>query len=408
MTLVPPDSGDPELSVVMVTYGAWSLTKRAVAALVANTERPFELIVVDNCSEDETKARLSELRDVRVILNEQNRGFGPATNQGAEHARADHLLLLNTDAFVHRGWLEPLLEALQQPGVGAVVPRYLHTDGSLQDAGTLLAQDGTVLVYGDGDDPDRLCYRFRRVVDFGAAACMLVRRSAFEELGGFDDRYAPAYYEDADLGLRLAQIGLTVVYEPRSVVTHERYGSGGSDGAVALSERHRHLFVERWSSELVGRPWTFQGTSEQAVISARDAPATPRVLICTRSVDPGAEEVAQALLDDWPRARVTWATSPPADGFDPDPRLEIGVEVVDQTDPSWLTSRLFHYDLAVLGERSDVPLLEALARTQPQAHRVSLTELVGPPENLHVRLKNVLVEAGIAPSWPRPLNKPLG
>ena len=182
MTLVSPNGVEPELSVVMVTYGAWSLTEQAVAALAANTQRPLELIVVDNHSDDETRARLSELENAQVIFNDENRGFGPATNQGAERARGTYLLLLNTDVFVHSGWLEPLLETLRTDATGAVVPRFLHPDGSLQDAGTLLAQDGTVHVYGDGDDPNRLCYRFGRIVDLWTAACMLIRLTTFAAL----------------------------------------------------------------------------------------------------------------------------------------------------------------------------------------------------------------------------------
>ena len=161
-------SREPVVSIVMVTHGSWALTARAIAALDANTDVPFELIVVDNDSKDKTRRHLSQLPGVRVILNDRNRGFGPATNQGAAEARADRLLLLNTDAFVHPGWLPPLLETLDWPGVGAVVGRQLYPDGSLQEAGALLAKDGSVFVYGDGDpDPGRACYGFRRLVDFG-------------------------------------------------------------------------------------------------------------------------------------------------------------------------------------------------------------------------------------------------
>jgi O-antigen biosynthesis protein len=150
------------------------------------------VIVVDNACKDQTRAQLTRLPNVRVILNDENRGFGPATNQGAEQARGDYLPLLNTDAFVHQEWLEPLLEALAQPSVGAAVPRYLHADGSLQEAVVLLAQDGHMNFYGDGDDPDKSCYRFRRRIDFGSAACMLTRRATFAALQGFDNLFAPA------------------------------------------------------------------------------------------------------------------------------------------------------------------------------------------------------------------------
>lgn len=399
MSLTLPECDDPELSVVMVTHGAWPLTERAVAALVEHTQRPLELIVIDNDSDDQTRAQLAALTGARVTLNEANRGFGVAVNQGAEQARGEHLLLLNTDAFVHPGWLEPLLETLAQPAVGAAVPRYLHEDGTLQEAGVLLARDGTVLVYGDGDDPQVPCYRFRRTVDYGSAVCMLMRTDAFAALGGFDHRYAPAYYEDADFCIRLAEQGLNVVYDPRSTVTHVRYGSGGRDQAFALSERNRTLFAERWCSELVARPPTFVNATEQAVIASRDALARPRVLICARPDEPGAEPLIGALLACWPRARLTWATNlRSVEGFDPDPWLNLGVEMLDHGDPAWLNSRLFHYDVVVCGASVERSFLDAIDHSQPQAPRLALGELDSPPDALRERLTRSLARAGIAPA----------
>ena len=382
---------DPELSVVIVCHGAWALTERALAALAENTDYRFELIFVDNASRDETRARLVERGGAQVILNDHNRGFGPAVNQGAAHARGRYLLLLNTDAFVQPGWLEPMLDAITLDGIGAVVPRLLHPDGSLQDAGTLLARDGTVLVYGDSDDPNRPCYRFRRTLDLGSAACMLIRRDVFEALGGFDELFVPAYYEDADLCMRLAQHGLRVVYEPRSTVTHFRYGSGGDEIAIALSDRNRHLFAQRWAAQLNGRPSTFVGASEQAVVFARDAPATPRFLICATGSDAASRRLADVLLDTWPCARLTLANGgrPADDSGQHNPWLEL----VDDEDPGWLADRLFHYDLVLLDGEPDRRLLDSLASTQPQAGRARVSDLHGAATQ---RLLEQLAGAGIA------------
>jgi GT2 family glycosyltransferase len=397
MTLTLPAVENPELSVVMVTHGAWPLIERAVAALIEHTRRPFELIVVDNASDPDTRTQLQRLENARLLGNEQNRGFGPASNQGAEQARGEHLVLLNSDAFVSAGWLDPLFDPLADPAVGATVPCVLHPDGSLQEAGALLARDGTAMLYGDGDDPDLGCYRFTRTVDYGSGVCMATRRSTFTDLGGFDDAYAPAYYEDTDYCMRLAARGMTVTYQPRARITHVRYGSGGADAAAELSDRNRKLFATRWAGQLEGRPPKFTDATVQSVIAARDAWARPRFLICS-AADRGllAEPLVEALSSGWPRGRLTWwVDRSPGDGFDPDAWLDRGVEVLQASDPPWLGERLFHYDVVFLDPQVQDARRAELGRTQSQAAIVMLED----PEAVVTGLERRLARAGIAPPF---------
>jgi GT2 family glycosyltransferase len=377
----------PSVSVVIVTRGAWALTRRALTALAENTEQPFELIVVDNGSADETRERLSEMPTVSLIANDTNQGFGPAANQGADQAHGDYLVFLNPDAFVHEGWLEPLLTTFGTAEVGAVIPRYLYPDGSLQEAGALLARDGTVMLYGNGGDPGEPWFCFPRSVDYGSAVCMVVPQSTFAELGGFDDRYAPAYYEDVDLCLRLAERGLRVVYQPGSSVTHARHGSGDADAAATLCERNRKVFLGRWGPRLVGRPATFMNATELAAIAARDVLATPRVLVA------GAlDQMLRQLLEDRPRARITWIAP---ETTEPEPWLAQGVEVITGDDVQWMDTRLYHYDLVVRADATASRVLKALARTQPQAPSLSVSGA-----GKIAAVSRALLDAGISPEVP--------
>src|SRR5439155_17713081 len=120
-------AGRVTVSVVMVLYGGGKLARRSLQALAENTEAPYELVLVDNASPDEALGEIGDLaKDAKVIHNETNLGFGGASNQGAERAGAETLCFLNSDALVEPGWLEPLLETLAEPGVGAVVPMLLN------------------------------------------------------------------------------------------------------------------------------------------------------------------------------------------------------------------------------------------------------------------------------------------
>jgi O-antigen biosynthesis protein len=346
----------PMVSVIIVTHGAWHWTEQALAEVSAHTDVPYELIVVDNASQDGTPERVREqFGAVRVIRNSVNLGFGPANNQAVELARSPIIALLNSDALVLPGWFRPLADVIERDHtVGAVVPRFLHPDGRLQEAGALLASDGTVFSLGDGDDPEALDYRFPRTVDFGAAACMVIRRDSFRAVGGFDPRYAPAYYEDVDLCLRLADRGLRTAYEPRSTVVHARFGSGGSERAQALSERNRSRFVARWGAQLGSRPPTLAPPHSARRIAARDALVEGRVLVVSTEIsrrDDALGHVLDSLSARVPMLRVTLAV--PKAGRAADDLLARGVEIAEVSGAglaAFSAERALHYDLVLATE----------------------------------------------------------
>ena len=169
--LCVPAPRRPDVSVVIVTHNAGEVLGQALGALLENTEPCYELIVVDNGSDDDTPSVLEQIENATIILNARNYGFGVGNNQAAARARGSYLAFLNQDAFVHAGWLPPLVERIESDErVGAVGPMLLNLDGSLQCAGALLSRSGSVACYGEGDRPDRPEYGFTRVVDFLAGA----------------------------------------------------------------------------------------------------------------------------------------------------------------------------------------------------------------------------------------------
>jgi O-antigen biosynthesis protein len=389
-------SGEPAVSIVLVTSGGWRWTEIGLQSLAKHTTGSYEVIVVDNASPDATVRRLHARDDIEVVCNDSNRGLGPACNQGAAVARGRYLVFLNTNTAVHPGWLEPLVSVLDSdPTIGAVGPRLVYPDGRLQEAGMLIAQDGTVLQYGDGESADNMQFRFRRTVDCCSGACLAVRREAFNAIGGFDPVWVPAYYEGIDLCLRLRDAGLAVIFEPAATVTHIRSGARMFDGPTQLFLEHRRQFVARWSHRLPGRPPSLDSPSPTAILAARDASARGRVLICDDRLDPAAvsrsSAIVASVLTALPDARVTWRTDAVAAGrLDPGPWLRRGVELVDDPTPDWLASRRFGLDVIFSGAVADPRFSRALDETQPQAHRVQVDTV-----NL-VGLQDSLADAGLA------------
>ncbi|HEU5001819.1 MAG TPA: glycosyltransferase family 2 protein [Actinomycetota bacterium] len=384
----------PLVSVVMVTYGGKQWIRPAIEALAANTEAPYELIIVDNASDDETVSLLREVSQespaVTVLFNQANVGFGPGANQGVLHARAPYVCILNSDAFVGPGWLPPLIEALElDPSAGAAVPRLLHLDGHLQEAGGVVGRDGSTRAVGDGDDPEALPYRFRRYVDYGSAACLVMRRSVFNEVGGFDPAYPMGYCEDVDLCFALHERGLRTVYEPRSSVRHVRWGSSSRIEAERRVFANQPILLARWQERLAGRPSFAEPPFEPYdVLQARDAEATDRIVVVSDSAwgwpsppSGRTRELARAIVQAWPGCRVTFLVgSGHAGSAQVGALLRAGVEVAAETDwDTWFEGRRYHYSMALVSgpaafERFD-PLIAA---SQPQATRVYDTTGVSP------------------------------
>lgn len=358
----------PDVSVVVVVHNAWEWTRRALTALGCHTPPGYELILVDNASCDQTPQGLAAVEGATLIRNAHNRGFGPAANQGAALARGRYLVFLNSDALVHPGWLQALLEVVEdEADVAAVGARLLNLDGTLQEAGCIVWRGGEVTNFGDGDDAERPEYTFRRDVDYVSAACLLVRRSAFCEVGGFDPSYAPAYLEDVDLCFALADRGWRIVYQPQAKVTHVRWASGNRQTTRSLVARNRPRFVRRWQTALASRPVYPGCHTRRLLLAARDAACVERLLVVARGAAAGVgRELAWGLHRRVSRARVTVVGG----GHDCAAEAALrsaGVEVVGVGDlAGWLQERRGHYTAAFVAEASE-DLVPALTSYQPHA-----------------------------------------
>jgi GT2 family glycosyltransferase len=248
------------VTVVIPTFNKVELTEACLHALVEHTpDDLYEVVIVDNASSDGTRHLLQQLGgDVQVVLNGMNEGFGPACNKGASFARGEFICFLNNDTVVQASWLEALIAAMDQDSrLAAVQPLLLYPDGRVNSAGDLVFRN-QAWNYGKGEDASDPKFAVRRAPDYASGACLLVRKAMFLEVGGFDDAYAPAYYEDTDLSFALRAKGWKVLYEPMSRVVHVEGGTSesalSSDFKAQQMEKNRQYFWNKWWHELQTRP----------------------------------------------------------------------------------------------------------------------------------------------------------
>ena len=260
---------EPAVSVILVLHNKAALSALAIDSLIRHLDAPHELIVVDNASSDETAALLGAIEGLRVLRFEQNLGFGPACNLAAQQARGEFLLFFNNDALLQPGALGAALAVFdEEPAVGAVGGKIVLSDGSLQELGAFVWEDGVTAGYGRGEDPQSPGYSRRLAADYASGVFLLTPRALFDSVGGFDARYAPAYYEDVDYCVELWTRGYAVLVEAMAVVRH--YESATSlEAAVPLSAVNRIKFCDKWATWLAGRSACSHETMADRVAQAQ-------------------------------------------------------------------------------------------------------------------------------------------
>ncbi|MDG3088645.1 glycosyltransferase [Vibrio hannami] len=255
LPIVAPKHDRVQVSIIIPVYNQWEYTARCVESVVNSVKGvSYEIILADDCSDDETRNAAKLLENVNIIRAESNQGFLLNCNNAAKQARGDYIVFLNNDTYVHEGWLEALVDVAEKDtSVGLVGSKLVYEDGTLQEAGGIVWRDASAWNYGNGDNPGKPEYNYLKSVDYVSGASILVRRSCWEELEGFDTRYVPAYYEDTDFAFALADKGYKVIYQPKSVVTHfegKSHGTSTTSGLKAYQKVNQKKFRSKWQHKL--------------------------------------------------------------------------------------------------------------------------------------------------------------
>lgn len=247
--------GHPMVSIVIPVYNQIHYTYACLVSILEHTKDVvYEVIIADDVSSDATRELEKFTENVVICRNETNQGFLKNCNQAARAARGKYIMFLNNDTQVTEGWLSSLVNLIESdPSIGMTGSKLVYPDGRLQEAGGILWSDGSGWNYGRLDDPEKPEYNYVKDVDYISGAAILLSNELWKQIGGFDERFAPAYCEDSDLAFEVRKAGYRVVYQPLSKVIHFEGISNGTDvngsGLKRYQVENSLKLREKWAEE---------------------------------------------------------------------------------------------------------------------------------------------------------------
>ncbi|MCX6976168.1 MAG: glycosyltransferase family 2 protein, partial [Verrucomicrobia bacterium] len=337
-----PDCIAPLVSVVIPTFNHSQDVIRCLESITSSGDLSlYEVILVDDGSDIVDADRFRSISGIRLLVQSENSGFAAACEAGVAASSSEFIYLLNNDTEVVSGWLDGLVEEFdREPTAGVVGSMIINSDHRLQEAGVVIFSDGSGMPYGSGDSPLDWQYRSRREVDYCSGCSLLVRRSLWDEIGGFDDRFAPAYFEDVDLCFSARSHGQTVFYTPRSVLFHSEGSSSGTDGTGTkrFQFRNKERFFEKWRSALNSQPTQCHdnyGQRSAELFRDRDRRVCNHILIIDHKVptpdqDSGSLRMARMMEELVGKDRILHFLTPSGRRLWPytDVFEAIGIEVI--------------------------------------------------------------------------------
>ena len=246
-----PWSINPKVSIIIPVYNEFHYTYCCLKSILKNSgDVSYEVIIANDCSTDLTKDIKKIIDNINVVTTKQNVRFLLNCNNAAKHAKGKYILFLNNDTQVQDNWLSPLIELIESDDkIGMVGSKLIYPDGMLQEAGGILWKDGSAWNYGNRKNPSDPEYNYVKEADYISGAAIMIKKKLWNKIGGFDQDFAPAYYEDTDLAFEVRKHGYKVMYQPLSMVVHFEGVSNGTDienGQKQYQQVNCQKFYDKW------------------------------------------------------------------------------------------------------------------------------------------------------------------
>lgn len=232
----------PSVAVIVLSWNGERFLNACLEAVLAQTYPGLEVLVVDNASTDQSAAIVQAFAPrVRLIEAAENLGFAGGNNVGVRATQADIVILLNQDTVVQPGWLQAMVEPFTNEEVGIVGGKGLYPDGkTIQHAGAWVKPGDASTEHIGVGQPDDGQFNQLADMDYVTGASFAIHRRVLESLGGLDEAYYPAFYEEVDYCYRARRAGFRVVYQPQAVFLHYESASLAAQNYARLSALHRN------------------------------------------------------------------------------------------------------------------------------------------------------------------------
>lgn len=247
---------NPVVSIIIPVYNQFDYTYNCLKSIYNNSgdEVSFEIIIADDCSDDLTTKINEIISNIIIVRNSENLRFLKNCNNAVKYTNGKYILFLNNDTQVQKNWLSSLVKLIESDEtIGAVGSKLLFKNGLMQEAGGIIWNDASAYNYGRNRYPALPEFNYVKEVDYISGASLMIRRNIWEELGGFDENFSPAYYEDVDLCFSVRSMGYKVMYQPQSVVVHFEGITNGTDlstGQKKYQVVNKEKFFKKWKNIL--------------------------------------------------------------------------------------------------------------------------------------------------------------
>ena len=279
-----PKVDHPTVSVIVPVYNKFNITYNCLASLVLSHNKvSYEVIVADDCSSDSTKNIGEVFENLGVVRNESNMGFLRNCNNAVKSAKGDYIVFLNNDTEVTSGWLDNMVSAFSTFNkVGAVGAKLIYPNGDLQEAGGIVWNNGQPWNIGNGQNELDPAFNYVRESDYLTGAALMLDKRVWEEVEGFSDEYAPAYYEDTDIAFKVRDKGYRTLFCPHSTVIHYEGMSNGTDLSAGVKKNqvlNAPKFRSKWR-----KAFKYNGEVGKNLHTEKDRGTDFRVLMIDHAV----------------------------------------------------------------------------------------------------------------------------